>query len=481
MMTLKNKTLLCFAALAISAASSAANALSIDWKGTYRFEWTQVDRPTLGTPYGMKAYGLNYLSLSPKIIAADGVNIVSKFDVLANQDPAYADAQFGQLFGQGWGAGGAQKNVNSQNQRSTSLLVSQLYLNINQEYGALVVGRAPLEFGLGMTHNAGNGAFDHWADTEDMVGYKFIVDNFFFMPIFGRVYDTISQGNQAQDMIFHLQYESKETGSLIGIMHQTRKASQGVNDAPIPTTGAASTNTLGSSEYNVQTINFILGREWERFGFKLEAGFNSGNNGQKTAAGEDVKANGYGVVADLYFPRKESKFGWNLKMGMATGDDPTSANAFEGFQFDRNYDVAMLMFNHRLGQRDFLTTGSIKDSTKDASNSLDDEAISNAMFVAPKMTYAWNDRLDFNNTLIYGQLLTNPVSGATNPAKDLGLEWDIEFVYKPTDRLQWVNQIGILAPGKAFKNGDGAGPGLATGGLETATTFGFASKAAISF
>ncbi len=472
-MILKNRIFTSAASLLISVVAVSAHAISIDWGGTYRFEWTQVERPSLTSPYGMKAYGLNYLSLSPKIIAADGVNIVSRFDVLGNQDAFYRDGQFGQLFGQGWATGAAgQSNVYSQQQRATGLTVSQLYLNINQEYGALVAGRAPIEFGLGMTHNAGTGAFDHWADTEDLMGYKFIVDNFFFMPIFGRVYDNISQGNQIQDVIFHLQYESKDSGSLIGIMHQTRKASPGANDAPLAGVG----NTNGVGQYDVQTVNFILGREWESFGFKMEAGFNSGSIGQRTSTNEEVKANGYGIATEMYFPRKESKLGWSLKLGMATGDDPTSAGAYEGFQFDRNYDVAMLLFNHRLGQKDFLTTNAIKDTTKDFSNSLDDEAVSNVVYVAPKLSYIWSDRLDLNNTLVYAQLLTNPVVGNSNFEKDLGLEWDIEFVYKPMDRIQWVNQLGVLLPGKAFKNGDGTG-----GNLENATNVGFASKVAISF
>ncbi|MBK9323222.1 MAG: hypothetical protein IPM97_09830 [Bdellovibrionaceae bacterium] len=472
-MNLKNRIFTSAVSLLVFVAVGSAHAVSIDWGGTYRFEWTQVERPSLASPYGMKAFGLNYLSLSPKIIAADGVNIVSRFDVLANQDAFYRDGQFGQLFGQGWSTAAAgQSNVYSQQQRSTGLTVSQLYLNINQEYGALVVGRAPIEFGLGMTHNAGTGAFDHWADTEDLVGYKFIVDNFFFMPIIGRVYDNISQGNQVQDVIFHLQYESKDTGSLLGVMHKTRKASSGANDAPLASAG----NTNGVGEYNVQTVNFIFGREWESLKFKMEAGFNSGSIGQRTTTSEDVKANGYGIVTETHFSRKDSKLGWSMKLGMATGDDPSSAGTYEGFQFDRNYDVAMLLFNHRLGQKDFLTTNAIKDTTKDFSNSLDDEAVSNVVFVAPKMSYAWSDRLDLNNTLIYGQLLTNPVAGNSNFNKDLGLEWDLDLVYKPMDRIQWVNQLGVLFPGKAFKNGDGVG-----GNLETATNIGFASKVAVSF
>jgi hypothetical protein len=472
-MTMKNNTYLSIAALLTLVLSPTAHGISVDWKGTYRFEWTQAERPSLGTPFGMKSYGLNYLSLSPKIIATDGVTIVSKLDVLANQDSAYQNAQFGQLWGQGWPTApvvASQSNVMAQNQRSTQLLVSQLYLNLNQEYGALVLGRAPLEFGLGITHNAGNGAFDHWADTEDMVGYKFIVDNFFFMPIFGRVYDQdASQGNTVQDMILHLQYESKESGSLIGIMQHSRKASLGANDVPL---GATKTG-----EYGVQTVSFILGRQWEKFGFKLEAGFNSGNVGAQTGLGEDIKTNGYGIAAELHFPRQESKMDWNLRLGMATGDDPNSGSTYDGFQFDRNYDVAMLLFNHRLGQQDFLGTNLIKDTVgHNVLNSLDDEAISNTVYISPRVSYTWNDRLDLNNTLTYAQLMTNPIAGNTGFSKDLGLEWDIELVYKPTDRIQWVNELGLLFPGAAFKNGTGTG-----GNLENASTYGFTTKAAISF
>lgn len=472
-MTFKIKLLLA-AALVTSAMASTASAISIDWKGTYRFEWTQVNRPSLGTPYDMKSYGLNYLSLSPKIIATDGVNIISRFDILANQDPAYADAQFGQIWGQGWdpALSNYQSNTMARNQRSTQMLVSQLYLNVNQEYGALVLGRAPLDFGLGITHNAGTGMFDHWSDTEDMVAYKFIVDNFFIMPIVGRVYDeNISEGNTVQDLMLQLQYESKESGSMIGLLQQMRKASTGANDSPL-LNGATR-----SGEYNVQTTSFVLGREWEKFAFKMEAGFNSGNMGAHDAAGDDIKSNGYGIAAELLFPRKESKWEWNLRLGMATGDDPNTDGAYEGFRFSRNYDIAMLLFNHRLGQRDFLTTAAYRETTShDVSNSLDDEYISNAMYISPRVSYTWNDKLDLNSSLTYAQLMTNPnltSSGVTGFSKDLGLEWDIELVYKPSERIQWVNELGFLFPGAAFKNG--------SDNLENASTYGFTSKAAISF
>ncbi|HWU43088.1 MAG TPA: hypothetical protein VN132_06610, partial [Bdellovibrio sp.] len=79
------------------------------------------------------------------------------------------------------------------------------------------------------------------------------------------------------------------------------------------------------------------------------------------------------------------------------------------------------------------------------------------------------------NTLVYAQLL-NTVKNSVAAKKDLGLEWDIELVYKPSERIQWVNQIGLLFPGQAWKNGTGP-----DGNLSNDFTFGLASKAAISF
>lgn len=454
--------------------SSSAQAMSLDWTGGYRFEWTEVDRPTLGSPGERKAYGLNSLYLSPKIIAADGVNVISRFDVLSNS--AYPDSQLGEI----WGLNSsATSSAASNNQGTSSIRTSHLYLNVNQEYGALVAGRAPFEFGLGMTYNAGKGAFDHWYDTRDMVAYKFVVGDWFFMPVLSRKASGagFGQGKTISATGFQLQYESEENKSVIGIYQENMKGSQSVLDYE-PGQIAAYGGTVVGSDLSIQRTNFVLGRGFDSFGFKVEAGFQSGETGISNGT-EIISVNGYGIAAELYFPKTESKWNWNLKMGMATGDDAESTE-FGGYAFNRNYDVAMLMFNHRLGQRDFLNTNVTRTNVAAGSptvlpevgNSPDDESISNTIYLAPSVNYTWNERFDVRNTVVYGQLL-NGVKNSVDSTKDLGLEWDIDLIYKPSERVQWVNQIGFLFPGSAYKNG--------TEGLGSDFTYGFASKAAISF
>ncbi len=453
-------------------------AASLDWTGGYRFEWTQVDRPSLSSPGERKAYGLNYLYLSPKIIATDGVDIVSRFDILNSNDSAYQNSQVGQI----WGAGlptsattdGSRRNVNSKTQNASNVTASQLYMKMTQEYGSLLIGRVPFEFGTGMTYSAGNGAFDHWFNTRDVVAYKFIVGNFHFMPMIGRVYDAdVGQGNSIQDQILELGYDAPDSGSTLSVLVEQRKASTGAND--IDPTRILSVGTTGTviGDYSTQRTNFLLGKQWSRFGFKIEGSFLTGDAGIQTTNGENVKINGYGIATEFYFPNPESKWDWNLRAGMATGNDPTTAD-YEGFQFDRNYDVAFLLFNHRLGGRDFLTTNLIKDQStgRGLSTSVDDEAIGNAWYISPKVKYAWNEKWDVNNSFTYAQSWLNPTN-AVGYKKSLGWEYDLEVVYKPRQKFQWMNRIGYFSPGDAFENGSSH--------LDTSSTLGYESKIAITF
>lgn len=459
-----------------SVLGSQALALSLDWSGHYRFEFTDLESTSLAEPKNRKSYMLHNLVLSPKIIAADGIEVVSQFSMLGNTN--YPGSMTGQAFGLGINRGGPSgSNVLSRNAGASSLEVRQLYMTMNQEYGQLVVGRAPIEFGVGMTYNAGNGAFDHWGDTHDMFGYKFLVGNLSFMPMIGKPYDfSVAQGRDVTDVMIDITYNNPETESIFGVFSQTRTSSDQSNDAGNYLTG---TTTGG---YNVRNINLLLGRGWESFKFKLEAGFADGNTGV-SIAGEEIKANGYGIVAQMEFPRPDSSWDWKLKLGMVSGDNPTSNN-FEGYALHRNYDVAFLMFNHPLGgydlgrtyfQRQQNPTCTTAPCPVYANNSaLDEEAVSNVIFINPSFTYSMGDRWSLHNSLLYGQLQTSPSTVAgNNVSKDLGFEWDISATYKPHPRFQWVNQVGLLFPGAAWKEG--------SVGRDNKFTYGIQTKAAISF
>lgn len=474
----------CMALMSLLFAPALSWSMSLDWSGGYRFEWTEVDRPSLSTPSERKAYGLHQLYLSPKIIAADGINIHTRFDILSSRDPAYQYSQAGEI----WGAGlpsttnpqdatdkdSSRHNASGRQSRSSFMRISQLYLSAEHEHGVFFAGRKPLSFGLGVAYSKGDGLFDHWMNTRDLVGYRFVINNISITPMLGRQYDLdYSQGGNSQDEIVQIEYDNPDSGNLLGVLYEKRVGSQAVNDFPTAVIGRADATAQTTGGFSIQRTSIVLGKSWESFGFKLEGSFLSGSTGIQVTNGNTAKMNGYGIAAELYFPRPQSKWNFTGRMGVATGDDPTTDD-YEGFQFDKNYDVAFLLFNHRLGQRDFLTTNLVKDQTagRTVGNSIDDEAIGNAFYVSPLLKYAWTDKLELGTSITYAQLMTNPTN-SRDFNKTLGVEWDLMLGHKVRQNMLWLNQVGFLFPGQAFADG--------VSNLGTSNTFGFASKIAITF
>ncbi len=452
-------------------------AVSIDWTGGYKLEYVSIEKPTLGDPSGAKSYGLHLLYLQPQIIGSDGINIVSRFDIFGNDIPAYKNSQLGSFWGNGLkrtAGQGTNSNVTSENSDSSNLRISQLYININHEFGTLVAGRAPIDFGIGITHNAGLSAFDHWSDTKDMIGYKFSVDNISFMPILGKVYQSdFGLANTVSDQIFVFEYDNKDIGAKAGVFHQTRKSSNGSNDA-LSAGYPGAISLIGG--FKSQTINVYLERKWAPIEFRLEGSFLTGDTGVAAVSGEEIKLNSYAVAAELLFPANETKWEFLTKLGIVSGDDPTTT-AYEGYNLDRNYDVAMLMFNHRVGAADVIGNGPLHSNdgapnNLSVLNSADDEAIGNGMYLAQSVKYIFSEKISWKNTLAYGQLLTN-VNNFVDFKKDLGLELDTEFIYQPRERVTWSTGLGFLFPGAAFKGGNK--------NYDNKMTYGLTTKAAITF
>lgn len=451
-------------ALVMSGAALSAQAFSLDWSGAYRVEYFGLDDPRLSDGPA-KSYVLNHLELRPTVIASDNVKITSEFQVLPNE--AYPDSQLGQFMGAELNGSGS--NVLSQTQGSSQIRTTQLYMTWEQEYGALLVGRAPVDFGLGMTFNGGFSPYDHWQDVRDIVGYKFTLGNFFILPMLGRVVDQgPGTGSAARDQMLHLEYENPESGSLFAIFYEGRTAGQGINDAYPRIPGSAA----NAGEFSSSRVNIAIGREFEALNMTVEGGFYTGDTGATTAGGQNISIDAFGLASEINYRPEGSRFTSGLLLGYASGDDPSTEDTYESYLFDRNYDVALLMMNHPLGaNRDFLRTSADRGAG-DAEDVVDVESISNVIYVAPYLTWAWTETLNVRNRFIYAHLNTDP-----NPSQgvdqSLGFEWDIELLYKPQERVEWITQVGLLFPGETFKGG--------AENLDTNFTFGIGTKAVISF
>lgn len=458
----------------LSLSSQVASAADMSWSGLYRVEGLQIENSELDSTRRNKAYILHHLILQPKMIAADGVTIFGRFDIMNNA--TYPNSQLGQVFGNGPGTATPtnerNSNVLAQHGKDETLNVTQLYAQWVHEFGSLVVGRAPLQFGLGMTHNAGNGMFDHWFDTRDMVGYKIVTGNLFIMPMIGKVNEgNLGTEDDVNDYIVHVQYENPETDLTLGLMVEWRVATNTGTDSPT-VGGFGATGATLTNSYKHQLGNLFVRRQTGNFNIGLEAGLQSGKTGVRTAGGSEIDINAYGIAAEIDYKKPDSAWAWGVKSGIASGDNPGTENKYEGFIFDRNYDVAMLLFNHPLGRADILRTNLNRNTTAVSSETVDEEAISNVFYVSPRFQHQWKERTSWGGSLTYAAVDTAPLVGA-NVASNLGFEVDVNLTYKPYERLTWITEVALLFPGDAWKGG--------TTNLDNKFAYGVSTKAAISF
>ena len=456
----------------------AALGVTLDWSGNYRLEYVDIDKAEM-TSGSHKGYLLNNLVLMPHIIPNDGYEVISKIHLTENSDPRYINSQMGMPWGNSFNNGPGtstyidDSNGLAQNRPKTDLKISQLYLKVDQEWGSLVIGRAPVNFGLGITHNAGTDPFAHWYDTRDIIAYKIHIGNLFIMPSISKQYaNDYELGNEITNQTIHFEYKNQDTGNWLGLFYETSKGNINTNDIPVSALGGTSTG----GNINLTSYNIILGKDFTDFNFRIEGGFKSGTTGVFNNQ-KNIAINGYAVVTEFNFLSSESKNQWNIKAGSVSGDNPDTIN-FEGYLLDRNYDVAYLLFNHSLGQNADIFKTKIGHSPSSTSNRnrLDDEYISNVLFIAPRWIRQLADRWNMRNTIAIARLNnTRTLVGSTieDINNYVGFEWDLGFSYKVTDNMEWKFDSGLFLPGQAFKMG--------SADLKTSSVFGFGTSAAITF
>jgi hypothetical protein len=470
--------------------SSSAHSADLTWNGTYRAEAVKIRGAEMTSDNTDKSYLLHHMVLSPKLVAADGITIFGRLDIL--NDPTFGiDSQgrvnsvAGDVLGAGPGATpyapdtlGSQTNSYGRTQRASPIQVTALYGSWASEFGQLIVGRTPIQFGLGTAFSAGNGLFDHYMDTRDMVAYKFVLGNLFVMPMLGKMSEgDLGNEDDVNDYMVHVQYDNPESELSLGFFYDIKVAIG--NDAPIPSgsnvgpIGGAGATRTGSFKNTLMSFYFSQ-KAGSQFRTNVEADILSGDTGVKTAQNQNVGMNAFGVAGELvYNPGPDSKWSGILKLGLASGDDPGTNDVYEGYQFNRNYDLGMLLFNHPLGQRDFMRTGLIRNTATKASNQIDTEAVSNALYLAPNLQYHARENLSYGATFVYAMLNKDPIGSNSGTSMNLGYELDLNATYKPMERLTWITELGGLVPGDAWRAG--------SLGLENKMVLGIITKAAISF
>lgn len=473
-------------------------AADLQWAGTYRSEGIFIKNNTFDNGQNKEiSYLTNHLVLMPKIVAMDGLNIYSRFDLLNN---ALNNNFSGQVMGNYTGnfASSTGQNYppavttntqsNSTQNVNQTLSVTLLYMNWVNEFGSLIVGRVPFGFGLGMKYSKGQGPFDHYVTSKDLVAYRMAIGNFTLMPGYGKVRESqLASEDDINDYMILAEYKNPETDLEMGVFYNQRVGPQDSNSPThgndMPTSYFVTSSDPSASTptaFNVYNLNLFVKKKTEYFDFGIEAGFQNGDSGIRMQSGNKVDVAGFGVAAEASY--RGGSLTMDLRAGLATGDNPDSSR-FEGYFFNGNYNLAMMMFNHPMGQYDALKStlagsrpwATSSDTSIQALQGLDTEVVSNAIYFSPRVNWAVGERYDLSATFCYALTQQNPLPAAQgNVGNALGFEMDYGFRYHIGEKFIWETTLGFWFPGSAWT-------GVPSTNFATNLSYGGTTKAAINF
>jgi hypothetical protein len=224
-------------------------------------------------------------------------------------------------------------------------------------------------------------------------------------------------------------------------------------------------------------MNIFYRRGWEKDKIGFEISNRTGQYGV-TNGTENVAASGFAFAIDYQHHNPVSKWSYGLKTGWASGDDPTTADEYEGYAFDQNYDLGLMLFNHSMGQANILksqlvgTRYPVNGTRFSPEDDVDIEAISNSYYVAPSALYQWSDKWQIRGTLITGWLDQTEIAANIDADAQLGYEFNLSLIMKPNERLVWENTFAYMMTGSAFE---------VDNTKSVSDGYGIVSRAAISF
>ena len=144
--------------------------------------------------------------------------------------------------------------------------------------------------------------------------------------------------------MFQMEYQNQDKGMSLGLFISEKKSDQhNVSNLITPNVAYTSDDDL-----KLRTLNLYYKKEQQNFNYGFEFSYLSGDSGLKLA-GDTVEVQGFGFAAELDYAMPAKSMDLGLKFGYASGDDKSTDEKIEGYIFNRNYDVGMLLMNHPLG------------------------------------------------------------------------------------------------------------------------------------
>jgi hypothetical protein len=484
------------AALAALALPGTSQALELDWSGQFRTEFNFVHNygadnsdaasihdTTRDTAEGyyIPSGGTNdanwqtlFLRLDPKVIVNDNIYIKSEWWV--------GDPVFG-MFGNGVPYTTDQKWYNSTSSRGSMITAQRFWGEFLSDIGTFQVGRAPLNWGLGVLWSAGDGVWDKYQSTGDVLRLVAKFGAFSVTPQIitysmgntfagsciyaggaGTVCNPGIGGGSVVDYSIALKYENPDEDFEGGVNFIKRLTGSSI-DSTTGFVGPVSDLTGNRTvAMNYNTFDLYARKRFGRLSLAGEAPIVAGSIG-----GVDYSSFTLATEANW---RASDMWELSLRAGRVPGQpnsDGPGLPDYKAFYFHPNYKIGMIMFNYQLANFSGPKNLNSTSATESRLLSPYDNPISNANYLSVNgILHA--DKWDFNLGLVYAQANEAALAGkhyfnvwtrknsaapaTADQSKSLGweLDWGTGFQWDEYFRLSW--DFGLFKPGAFYAFSD---------------------------
>lgn len=491
------------------ATSQPASALQIDWAGEFRSEYNFVRNYSLESgeagqindatrasaggyyiPHGGSnnaSFQNLFLRLKPRVTVNDNLYIYSEWWA--------GDPVFG-IFGNAVPYNIDQRQWYSNQSRGSVISAQRFWAEIDSDVGVFEIGRAPLDWGLGLIWNRGDGIWgkrtaakgerttaygrpwDRYESTGDQIRLVSKFGSFSFSPAFiqyssgnniggagqyntaGTVYSPTVGGGGVTEYSFALKYENldEDLEGGVNFIRRIGQAAQDTHAGPGSTGGGAvPANTPVGMSFN--TWDLYGKKKLGRFTVGGEVPIVSGSLGSGSFSS-------YAVAVEVDWKMSES---WDssIRAGHVPGQ-PGSATAvtdqFKAFYLNPNYKLGLIMFNYQLANFAGPNTLNNPNTTPSALRSPYDNPITNANYLNVGAAYH-TDKWDFHTNWVYAKanetagagsaFFWNDAqrtyvatgAGAGEQSTSIGLEMDYGATFQWDDSFTFGLDFGFFFPG----------------------------------
>ena len=380
--------------------SLPAGAVSLSWSGWSRFEayYQHSDKPGY--------YGNYHFVLQPQIHLRDGLDFHSRFDLW----PPHAGSAFKPVSLSPYKQTGFvflyrdsyQENAIPSSQFLLSL--SQFYIDYQNEFLKIRLGRAPYHFGLGTVYSAEENPFHHWISVYNQMAVHLEYSSLYFQPA------ILQKMNSSE--------------SNIKITEEESPAENTVSNKPIP----ALQEFLGVLQAG------LLQKDWQvsllgQYHFNREQYFASVYGAYKQTHWELKASSSYAFTDNTNFALAlEGVMKFPLKIPLQL---EIKAGAIAGeLAFHPNYDLALLFGNRGMESQ---------SATQDNQGGFYQIArgkIQKSLYFSPRLVFSFfNERLKLKPLFLLAKNLED---------KKINYELDLEGHYKFNDYMFFSLTGGAL-------------------------------------